>query len=232
MSFKVLIVDDESSSRDNLKALLEQMCPEIVITGSTGKVEEAVELVYSTKPEVLFLDVHLGDRTGFDLLDILYKYNCDVVFTTASEDFARKAFQYGAVNYLTKPIDYKELVTCMYRIRQHRADHYESIRTIALSDASKTDFVPLEKIVYLKSNGPYTIFYLEDGKQYTQSKHLKFYEDCLQGNKHFIRVHKSYMVNKRHAKSYRKMTAELECIGNALIPVTINYRKLMELLQL
>ncbi|XZF12997.1 LytR/AlgR family response regulator transcription factor [Chitinophagaceae bacterium MMS25-I14] len=245
MKITALIVDDEEQPRDALQELLLQFCPEVEIVGITGNIEEAIRIMRSAEPDILFLDIHLGEYTGFDLLNRLYKHSCDIIFTTAYENFALKAFEYAANNYLLKPINYQQLIESVHRVKEKRNEDINRISRhisqtlqstmlpspiIALSDMTKTDFVQLDKIVYLESKGAYTLFHLHDNSQYIKSKNLKYYEDSFHTYRQFVRVHKSYIVNKSYIKTYIKTTSELECNNGAVIPTTLGYKTLLKLI--
>lgn len=244
MELTAFIVDDEQQTRETLKALLQQFCPEVIITGMAGSAKEAEAAIRIQRPDILFLDIDLGNNiTGFDILDSLHKYDCAVVFITAHEEHAVKAFEYAAMHYLLKPVNYNMLIDTVYRIRKmkklaaasdikqltdtfHQTALISSSR-IALSDMNKTDFILLDDIVYLESNGSYTIFHLNDKRHYTKSKNLKYFEDSFSSYSPFVRVHKSYIVNKQHIKAYRKNSSELELSTGVAVPMSIGYRSLI-----
>lgn len=245
MSITALIVDDEQQSRDALRNLLKQFCPDVELVGAIGNIKDAITAIRSLKPDILFLDIHLGDKNGFDLLNMLYDYHCEVVFVTAHENFAIKAFEYAASNYLMKPVNYEQLIESVYRIRQKKERNSDNAlkyipyplpgtslpsAVIALSDMSKTDFVHLNEIIYLESKGAYTVFHVQNGGQHIKSKNLKFYESELAAYAYFIRVHKSFIVNKSCIRAYIKTTSELECSNGAVIPTSLGYKKLLELI--
>ena len=99
---------------------------------------------------------------------------------------------------------------------------------IALSDMSKTEFVSIDDITYLESNGSYTVFHLKDKRHFIRSKNLKYFEDALMTYPKFIRVHKSYLINRDQVKAFRKGSQELELFSGAMVPVSIRYRSLLE----
>jgi two-component system LytT family response regulator len=245
MQLTAVIVDDEQQPREVLRDLLQQFCPEVVIKGISGNIEDAVTTIHLQRPDILFLDINLGNNaTGFDLLDRLRRYNCAVVFVSAHEEYAIKAFEYSAIHYLLKPINYQLLVETIYRIKKKKeAESISEIKQfrdtlhdiypatsskIALSDMNKTAFILLDDIVYLESSGSYTIFHLKDKQQYTKSKNLKYFEDSFLDHRQFVRVHKSYIVNKKHIKAYRKSSSDLELLNGAIVPMSIGYRILVE----
>ena len=245
MHLNIFIVDDEPQAQMTLKALLEEFCPGVTVTGMAGNIAAALTQMDTQQVDVLFLDVNLGSSdTGFDLLDQLGAYDCDVVFVTAYESYAVKAFNYAAAHYLLKPVNRIMLKDTMARIRKRRTVNLaanmrqladmlqhnlqDSVARIALSDTGKTEFVPITDILYMESSGSYTIFFLNDKRQFIRSKNLKFFEDTLIAYPQFMRVHKSYIVNRDQIKAYRKNTQELEFFNGATVPISIGYRTLLE----
>lgn len=245
MHLNIFIVDDEPQAQMTLKALLEEFCPGVTVIGMAGNIAAALTQMDTHQVDVLFLDVNLGSSdTGFDLLDQLGSYDCDVVFVTAYESYAVKAFNYAAAHYLLKPVNRIMLRDTMARIRKRRTanlatnmrqladmlqhNQQDSVARIALSDTGKTEFVPITDILYMESSGSYTIFFLNDKRQFIRSKNLKFFEDTLIAYPQFMRVHKSYIVNRDQIKAYRKNTQELEFFNGATVPISIGYRTLLE----
>ncbi|RQO30453.1 hypothetical protein DBR32_12880 [Taibaiella sp. KBW10] len=245
MNIIALIVDDEQPSREAIQELLQEFCPQVRIVGATGNIEEAMLMIGEVKPDVLFLDINLGKRTGFDLLNMLGQQAFDVVFITAYEDFALKAFEYAAVNYLLKPVNYEQLIESIRRIERKKSTNINSMSKlisdvlpntrplpgiIPLSDMRRTDFVQVDTIVYLEAKGAYTVLYLNNGEKHVKSKNLKLYEAFFKYHSQFVRVHKSYIVNKNYIKAYKKDTAELVCANGILIPTTLAYKILLGLI--
>ena len=245
MNLNTFIVDDEPQTRIILKELLEEFCPDITVTGMAGSIAEALNTPATQQADVLFLDINLGgSHTGFDLLDQLGPYGGDIVFVTAYEEYALKAFDYGAVHYLLKPVSRIMLMDTVARIRKRRMTGMtagvqqltdalqRNLQTseprIALSDTGKTEFVPIGDIVYLESNGSYTLFFLKDKRRFVRSKNLKYFEDALAQYPQFMRVHKSFIVNRDQIRAYRKNSQDLEFFNGAIAPISIGYRTLLE----
>ncbi|MBL0112723.1 MAG: response regulator [Saprospiraceae bacterium] len=148
---RVLIVDDESSARSNLMNMLHSHCPIAEILGIAESVQEAQVLLENHKPDILFLDVQLQDGTGFDLLDCISRIDFNVIFITAFDEFAIKAFRYNAVDYLLKPIDPEELVSAFHKASQRINHHDLEIQMSNLiKSASNNNF---DRIVLPTSDG-------------------------------------------------------------------------------
>lgn len=244
MQLTAFIVDDEQHVRKTLQELLQQFCPEVEIKGTAGNIEDTLAVICQQKVDILFLDINLGNSlTGFDLLDKLPRYVFDIVFVTAHAEHAVKAFEYNAVHYLLKPVSYHMLVDTIDRIKKRKEANapvelqrltnalHNTLQVlpsrIPLSDNSKTEFVAIDEIAYLESKGSYTVFHLADRRQFTRSRNLKHFEDALQEYSRFIRIHKSFIVNKTHIKAYQKNNQHLELFNGVTLPTVIGYRTLI-----
>lgn len=219
MLLKALIVDDEIRSRDFLCNLLSEHCPNITVTAVASTAEEAVSQIRQQEPDIVFLDIELQTGTGFDVLIHFDNPSFQVIFTTAYDHYAIKAIKFSAVDYLLKPIDIDELQLSVDRAVsnvENKASN-QTIRmllhnlgkpagsdySITLSTSAGLEFVPLQQIIRLEASGPYTHFFLKDGKKIMVSKNLKEYEGLLSGHQ-FFRVHNSHMINIREVKRMLK----------------------------
>lgn len=216
---RAIIVEDELHSREALKNLVKDYCPEVNVIASAASVEEGIQLVNSLQPNLLFLDIALNVGTGFDLLEQAQKRSFDVILTTAYENYALRAIKFSAIDYLLKPIDIEELMTAVRKVLDKRqAQSYnhqidtllhnlqnrnQLDHTITLSTAEGMMFVPVHEIVRLEAMGSYTQFYLTDKRKVLVSKHLKEYEQLL-AEANFYRVHQSHLVNLNQVAKYVK----------------------------
>ncbi len=229
--FHVFIADDEYQSRLVIIKMLERYFPDIEVTGQAGSVDEAVAGITSLLPQLLFLDVRMNGETGFDILDRLPHTNFYVIFTTAYQEYAVKAFRYSALDYLVKPIDPEELQMAVQKAvnrcqeTQLAAEQQMSGQHIAGQDTTGqlatgqqprkfTDkigvptpegllFLAAQDIIYCQAQSNYTELFLVDGQKITSSYTLKSFEDLL-SDQHFFRTHKSFLINLRHIDVYRK----------------------------
>ncbi len=217
---RALIVEDEHHSRESLKLLLRDYCPQIEVCGEAASVEEAVELVKSHNPGLLFLDIELQDSTGFDLLRRLPGLDAAVIFTTAFDQYAIQAIRFSSLDYLLKPIDLDELQAAVTRAINWQGEsdakarldvlihHLESRgpdagQRICLSTSEGLEFLPIAEILYCEAGGSYTTFHLKDNRRIVVSKHLKEFENLLAGYP-FFRVHNSYLINLREVRRFVK----------------------------
>jgi len=212
-----MIVDDEPAARDALRNLVLANCPGVVVAAEAGGVAEAVRLLTEKKPDLLLLDVEMEDGTGFDLLDQVSKLRFNVVFTTAHDDFAIRAFRYNAIDYLLKPIDPDELVAAVQKARQN--SNYTHLQRqianlvstassklfdrITLNTADGPVFAQTNDITRIESYGNYTFVFLADGERCLVSRNLKEFEEMLPAPL-FFRPHQSYLVNTAFVTKFLK----------------------------
>lgn len=213
---RVVIVEDEPRSREFLKEILAEHCPQLEIAGLAGNVEEAVKTIHDLEPDLIFLDIELQTGTGFDVLQQIQDVQPAVIFTTAYDHYAIKAIKFSAVDYLLKPIDVDELKAAVAKTddKQQRDSQQQTLQvlmqnlkqlrsndnpTITLSVADGMEFIPLRSIIRLEAAGAYTNFFLKDGKKIMVSKNLKEYEMML-GDHDFMRVHNSHIINMNEVK--------------------------------
>lgn len=214
---KAVIIDDNKESRSNLRADLEMSCPEVEIIGEADSVVSASKLLKSLKPQLVFLDIQLGDGTGFDVLEILGEISFTIIFTTASDQYALKAFKFSAIDYLLKPIDPDELKMAVQKISSSKKTPGESIellmensksdhkpmRRLALNTLDKIHIVNISDIVRCEADVNYTQFFFSDKSKLLVTKTLKEFEEMLKEHA-FIRVHQSHLVNSSYIKEFVK----------------------------
>lgn len=233
------IVDDEPRAVNTLSYLIENYCADQAsILGSTNKYEEALQFLQQNKPDVLFLDIKLGNgKTGFDLLrDLGHLGNIQVIMTTAYDEFAIEAFKHGAANYLLKPINPDDLKLAIDRIeklpkQKELTQESKLIRTaqdrLFLPDRKGWNSFLFKDIVFLKAENVYTHIHLDNQPTEIISKSLGFIEqNHLVNNKSFIRVQKSYIVNVQHIVRINKQDSGFLEMSNGLsVPISIQMKK-------
>lgn len=215
------IVDDEFQSRNFLNKMLEQYFPEIKVVGQASTVEEALVGIKKYNPNIVFLDIQMKEETGFDLLNRLTEINFALIFTTAFDKYALKAFRFNAIDYLLKPIVIGELIEAVNKAEQRTSpiqspskqqveQLYQDIKNpqkihdkIAVPTAEGFVIIPVNEIVYCQANSNYTEFYLTDKKCIVSSYTLKQYDEMLTAQS-FFRAHRSYLINLAHVKLYRR----------------------------
>lgn len=211
MKKTAVIIDDNKLAIASLRADVEDHCPQVDIVGTAEGVIEAAKLLKDLEADILFLDIHMNNGTGFDLLDILDTAKYQVIFTTASPDFAVKAFQYAAVDYLLKPIDPSLLQEAVSKVKSATPLDTDQIsmlkeidtpEKIVLSTSEEIRIVEIKDIIRLESSNNYTTFFLEDGSKTLVSKTLKEY--AFLNDSGFYRVHQSHQVNLSKVQAYIK----------------------------
>ncbi|MCD4747339.1 MAG: LytTR family DNA-binding domain-containing protein, partial [Bacteroidales bacterium] len=210
-----LIIDDEIQSRDSLKSYLNLYCPEVKLLDEADNVETGIKKIEKYNPELVFLDVQMPDGTGFDLLERIHKRNFNIIFVTAYDKYAIKAFKFSAIDFLLKPVDSDELINAVKKLDlAHEVrllnkkielllQNKEGFKKIAIPSMNEIEFVQLSDIIRCESDANYTIFYLKDGHKKSVSRTLKEFDEML-SNEGFCRVHHSQLVNLSHVLKYIK----------------------------
>lgn len=196
--FKAIIVDDELLARRALRSLLLDF-PHIEILGESDGVQDAIGLIQELKPNLLFLDIQMPGETGFDLLDQI-NFQGDVIFVTAYDEYALRAFEINALDYLMKPISPKRLKLSINRLDSEERKSPEIPYTLSYHDrlfvlrGKNMIFLKISTIVYIEAEGDYTNVYTSDGKHGLVLKSMKEWDKRLP-NRFFSRIHRSYIVN-------------------------------------
>lgn len=217
MKITALIVDDEEGARESLSNLLARYAPDIEVLGTASNVKDAKRMIDLNEPDVVFLDIEMPFASGFDLLKSYAEVPFDVVFVTAYDQYAVQAIKCSALDYLLKPVDPDELIAVVEHIKNHQApiqakqvdalmqnmENRNELRIIAIPDRTGYEFVKLDDILRLESDGNYTFFHIDGKKKILSSKTLSEYADWLEGHK-FIRIHRSHLVNTQFIQKYEK----------------------------
>lgn len=216
---QVVIIEDEPRGRETLKNLLSEYCADIEIVAMAGSVKEGTQAIREFDPDLVFLDIELHSGTGFEILENVQRFDFEVVFTTAFENYAIQAIKFSAIDYLLKPIDISELIEAVEKVRKRREEssqnknlknliqnlgkHNNDQKIITLSTLDGFEFIAIADIIKLEANGAYTTFFLKKNKTLLVSKNLKEYEVLLTGY-NFFRVHHNCMVNLNEVERYVK----------------------------
>lgn len=213
---KAVIIDDERNSIEMLEWLITTYCPEVQILALCQSGEEGIQAIKQHKPEVIFLDIEMPKMNGFDMLETFKDIDFEIVFTTAYDKFAVRAFRYSALNYLLKPIDPDDLKATIGRLKEKKSTpsreqmellfqnliaRNNPVERIALSTNDGLIFVQTKNIAYCKAESNYTHVVMADGQKILVAKTLKEIDETLSG-KDFFRVHNSYLVNINHITKF------------------------------
>ena len=206
---RAIIVDDEDFARDILIKLIEHYCPEIKIVGQANSVVSAIEIIKSETPELLFLDIHLGDEISFDIFENINTHPFEIIFTSAHAQYGVKAFKLEAIDYLMKPIDSDDLIQAVQKVIKKK-----SLLKIIESEISINIPIHVKDIVEnvssldissLVAQSNYTDIYMQDGKKLISSKTLGELEELLKEDSNFVRIHRSVIVNTKFVLNYAKV---------------------------
>ena len=216
---KVIIIDDEANAREHLRNLIEEHCPHLQVIGEADGIESGFQLIREMQPQAIFLDISMRDGTGFGLLDKFAQHTFQVIFQTAFDEFAIKAFRYNAVDYLLKPVSATDLVKAAGKIAASQDQDHPAItqqlfnlidsakkkkfEKIVLHSSEGMHFVKVADIQCLQADMNYTTFYITSGEKITVAKTIKTFEELLP-ERSFFRSHQSYIVNLNYVSKILK----------------------------
>lgn len=206
---KALIIDDEAKARRILESFIADYCPQLLVAGTAPDVVQGVKLIQKEKPDIVFLDIEMPGYNGFQLLEFFDEINFEVIFVTAYSEFALKAFQVSAVDYLLKPVQIDQLVNAVQKAEKLRGSSLikerletlkanleeKKIKKIVVPVSEGSLFIDVKDITHLKAEGSYVNIFLKDGNKILVSKNIKDYENQLTQAEGFFRTHRSYLVN-------------------------------------
>jgi two-component system LytT family response regulator len=212
-----VLVDDETNALEMMEWLLKTYCPQVETVALCNTAETGIEAIYRHKPDVVFLDIEMPRMNGFDMLEQIKNLSFEVVFCTAYDQFAIKAFKYAALNYLLKPVDPDDLKATIQRVEEKKAipsreqfalllQHINqppklTPARIALTTGDGLIFVATGEIIYCKAESNYTNVILTGGRKIMVSRVLKELDETL-GGADFYRVHSSFLININHVKKF------------------------------
>lgn len=237
MKLKAIIVDDEAGARETLAELIKDYPQEVEIVAKANTVNTGLEAILRNEPDVVFLDIRLSPGTGFDILEKLPKINFEIIFTTAYDRYALKAFKFSALDYLLKPISAEDLFLSLDKVIRRRErlapGSQENIRVfkenlqtkdvfnkIALPTSDGLLVINTKDIIRCEGIKSYTSVFLTNKDQIVVSRKLKEFEEML-GGQGFIRIFQSHLINIDHIKRYIKgRGGEVEMSDNTFLPVS------------
>lgn len=233
-----LLVDDDSQNLDLLKFFLTKFCPSINIVGEAKNVDDAVELINSLTPQLVYLDIQLEEKNAFEILDKIDFSEVEIIFVTAYSDYALKAFKYNTVDYILKPLAIEDVVLATNKalLKIEEKERFNELIAkekivanentadesdyLTINSLDKIDLLKKEDIIFCKSEGRYTIFFLKNNVEYVSSKNLGEYDSVL-NKRAFLRIHHSYVVNLNHVLNINKKQGYYcEMSNGARIPIS------------
>jgi two-component system LytT family response regulator len=210
-NLRAILVEDEPSGMDNLRYKIQNNCPEVEIVAECASGAEAVQAILRHLPDVLFLDIRLGDMTGFDVLKAIRHPSFEVIFTTSYDEYAIEAIKNNALDYLVKPIMVDELLEAVAKARmkmirsssqpQQTASTSSSSNKFGFPITTGMQFVELDEVVYAKAENNAAEVVLTNNKTIKLTRTLGWLEEELQ-DRGFCRVHNSYLINFQHLNEY------------------------------
>jgi two-component system LytT family response regulator len=215
---KVVIVDDERAARNILGSLLKMYYPEIEVVASDANVPDAVLSIKQHEPDLVFLDVEMPKYAGYEIVKFFDNIDFHMIFITAYEEFALKAFEVNAIDYLLKPIDRNRLFDSIDRFKialESKAINAnykelleelseEDTRSVIYSESGKKSAIKNREVLAISAQGAYSLIHLINGKELTVSKNIGTLSESYQDDCNFYRSHKSWLVNCSHIESYSK----------------------------
>lgn len=213
---RAILIDDEVNALDTLEIELRAYCPEVVVLEKCGGGEAGILAIKKHNPDIVFLDIEMPWMNGFEMLENLGDFKLNVVFVTAYNQFAIKAFEVNAVDYLLKPISKEKLIEAVQKtkIRQPvtnlviksiidtiNTNTTKQLPHIALPTPEGLEFVKIADILYASADSNYSHIHLKAGNSILLAKTLKQVEAMVSG-RNFLRIHQSYLVNLVHIKKY------------------------------
>lgn len=238
MNNTAILVDDLPAALNLLEKDIKTKHPDISIIGKATGVVEAAKLLRKQEPDILFLDIMLGDGTGFDVLEIFPDLRSKIIFVTASDEFAIRAFKFAAIDYVLKPYSDEDLKNAIEKAKRHIQPDREQLsvlkesisspnrrpKKISLHTLDKIIVVDLDEIVRCQSDNNYTQFFFQDGSKILVTKTLKSFSDMLK-NYQFLRVHQSHLVNVKYVKAFIKSDGGYLILKNKqTVPVSVRKR--------
>lgn len=219
MKIKALIIDDEPNNIENLQLIIDKYSADVFVVGTADNAEEGAKLIGLHEPDLVFLDIQMPEKSGFDLLSALPEVNFEVIFITAYDKYGIQAIKFSALDYLLKPINIEEFKQAIEKAQQRialskRSRNIDNLLEylkagqkggpkIALPTLKETMYVRISDVIRCEATNNYTTFHLQNQEQVLVCKTLKEFADLLKPHD-FIRTHQSHLVNMNCIKSYLK----------------------------
>ncbi len=225
---KAILVDDEPRANSVLKELLLKSTYDIKIMDICEDLVSAVKTIKELEPDVVFLDVQMPNYAGYEIVNFFEKINFEIIFVTAFNKYAIKAFELCAIDYLVKPIKRVRLGEALAKLQSRMEDknnleQYQTLlRTIqnsrqnklVIAEMGNRRIININDIIAIEANGAYTSIHLLNQQKITTSKNLKYYENLLDNDTSFYRVHRSWLINFDYLKSFNRTASILHLEAN------------------
>lgn len=235
---RAILVDDEESARDVLENLLLRFCPQVELIAKCENVTIAVDIIKKEKPDLVFLDIEMPNYAGYEIVNFFDEINFEIIFVTAYDQYAVRAFEIAAIDYLLKPVDIERLKNSIARVESYRNAELQTqrlsilsatlenkeLKNIVVSTKGQQHIIPVETIIAIEAQESYCTIHTTD-KTHIASKNLKHFENVFESLPHFIRVHKSWLINKNHLQHYSKSELTIQLSKNVVAKLS-KYKKI------
>jgi two-component system LytT family response regulator len=209
---KAIIIDDEKSAVTSIELTLKEYCPSVEVVGKAYSAKDGIKEIETKMPDLVFLDIQMPHVSGIELLEQIEQRNFDVIFVTAFNEFAVKAFKLNAIDYLLKPVSIPELIKAVHKVSANRSnlatasDKLDRLKAglsgkVGLPFSSGTEYIRISDIIRIEADGSYCKVVTTDGKTRLISRNLKEMHTSLE-DQSFYRTHKSHLINLEHIKKY------------------------------
>ena len=230
---KAIIIDDEERARRVLSSMLKEYCfDDIEVISQCSNVPQGVLEINRKKPDVVFLDIEMPDYSGFELLEFFKDVDFEIIFVTAYNQYALRAFEVSAVDYILKPVKIDQLENSVKKLKKKLLltmhDRLEVLKTNLQTNKIKKITVPVSdgliliktnEISHIDANGSYSILHLIDGSNMLVSKNLKYFNELLSNQDNFYRIHRSHIINVEYIKKYNRHESNITLENNQKIKV-------------
>ncbi len=231
---KAIIIDDEEGARFTLSTLLEEYCPNISIIAQCSNVPEGVLAINKHTPDIVFLDIEMPEYNGFELVEFFKIVDFEIIFVTAYSQYAIRAFEVSAVDYLLKPVEIEQLQAAVEKASQKRSQanimqrldlmkstyNGDEIKKIALPMSDGLMFVDVAEIILFEADRAYTHVFLKNGSKITVSKSMRTFEDILENRQFIFRPHRSHLININYIKKYVRGDGMIFMDNGVALPVS------------
>jgi two-component system LytT family response regulator len=244
MSIRAILIDDEANNLENLQIIIKQYCTGVEVLATAQDADTGRALIKQHNPDLVFLDIQMPGKSGFDLLTALPKINFEVIFITAYDKYGIRAIKFSALDYLLKPINIDEFKAAIEKAKEKIASKKQNLNMenllqyikagskeppkIALPTLKEIMYVKVTDIVRCQAANNYTTFYLQNNEQVLVCKTLKEFADLLKPH-NFIRTHQSHLVNINSVKSYLAEDGGTLLLNNLQkVPISRQNRELVK----
>jgi two-component system LytT family response regulator len=243
---KSIVIDDELANVNVISSMLAKHCPAIEVCACANSALDGYKLIVELNPELVFLDIKMPGKSGFELLKMFEDIAFHVIFISAFDQYAIQAFEFNAIDYILKPIDHTKLVRSVEKVERqiknkdnsnvvhfiHSLDEKSQlVKSISLHQHEKVQIVELRHICFVHAARGYSEIVTEDNQKLLSAKSLSDYEELLAPFPHFLRVNKSMIINVHYVKEYTKGKDCLITVKNSVQEIEVSRRKKTEIIR-